>query len=95
VLGTYPVHSTATHPFPLQTVHDDGFAEHPATESLAQLSLVFWISASITIIGRSAEVRVGEEVDLLRRSYSCWGYLSTRTLLCVFVWWFEVGKRIW
>jgi hypothetical protein len=40
--GTYPVHSTATHPFPWQTVHEDGFAEHPLTESLAQLSLVFY-----------------------------------------------------
>lgn len=38
---TYPVHSTATHPTPLQTEHWAGLAEQPDTASLAQSALVF------------------------------------------------------
>ena len=79
---TYPVHSLATHPFPWQTVHEDGFAEHPFTESLAQLSLVFWSLALSHTCWRQTE---GMMVDLLRRSYNYWGYLSTRTLLIWFM----------
>lgn len=34
--STHPVHAIATHPFPWQTVHCPGLAEHPLTSSLAQ-----------------------------------------------------------
>jgi hypothetical protein len=39
---THPVHSTATQPTPLQTEQEEGLAEHPETESLAQSAWVFY-----------------------------------------------------